>query len=82
MLYIGTVSKKSALEISIFELLKRESCTSKLCPKPQIGGNTQKWGIKHAFHRIFDHFVWSKYQKKLASEISIFELQSRENCIS
>ena len=41
MLYIGYLIilegqsiKKSSLEISIFELLRRKNCRSRLCPRP------------------------------------------------
>ena len=41
MLYMGYLIfldgqsiKKSVLEISIFELLRRENCISRLCPRP------------------------------------------------
>ena len=43
--------------------------------------NTHKEGLKHALHKIFDHFGWSNYQKKSLPEISIFELPRRENYI-
>ena len=59
---------------TFFELLRRGNCISRLCPRPlgspplppntQIGWKTHKEGLKHALHRIFDHFGWSKYQKK------------------
>ena len=37
----------------------------------QEAGKTHKKGLKHALLKIFDHFGWSKYQKKLVLENSI-----------
>ena len=74
MLYIGhliildgqSIKKNNFRKVPFLELLRLQSCISRLCPRP-LGSPppppTPKWGEKHT--KCFHHCKWSQYQKNV-----------------